>query len=353
VKIGLVYLDALEAGGYPRDARWLAGALQGAGISVHVVSRPGPHRDGLGAAAVVPPCEFLSVAHDVDVIHLWGFFLPDQFRMCRKLWRTGRFVVSPLGHLMSSHIRRKWWKKTPYLVAMQPLLRAQRHVAHFFSDAEAQDPSRRWLGGATDFKATLGLFPTPSGVGGNHGKPGEYLLFFGRNDIRQKGVDVLLLGYAQAVGMGLRVPLVIAGQPHKNSDRVIRDMIDSLGLKSVVQVVGTVTDERKWELLSGARSLVFLSRWDGPPRPVREGLAVGTPAVVSAGTNLGRIIQDSGAGLCVGSTPTEVGRGLLETECDGTVIAWREATVGLRDSLGWNRVARQYETGYEITMEAV
>jgi glycosyltransferase involved in cell wall biosynthesis len=353
VRVALVYLDALMAGGYPRDARWLAGALESAGVSVRVVSRPGPHRDGLGQATVVAPGDFSSIAHESDVIHLWGFFLPDQFLMCRKLWGTGRFVVSPLGHLMWPHIRRKWWKKAPYLIAMQPLLRKRRHVVHFFSDAEAQDRSRRWLGGAADFQASLGIYPAPVRVNENADKPGDYLLFFGRNDIHQKGVDLLLQGYARAVGMGLSVPLVIAGQPHESSVRVLREMIDSLGLTHVVSVVGRVTDERKWELISGARCLVFLSRWDGPPRPVREGLAAGTPAVVSAGTNFGNVIQDSGAGVCVDSSPVGVGRGLLQTQSDATMASWRHATGGLRDSLSWSHVARQYEAGYQLTMEAV
>ena len=206
MRVALVYLDALEAGGYPRDARWLAGALDDAGVSVRVVSRPGLHRDGLGQATVVSPSDFASIAHESDVIHLWGFFLPDQFLMCRKLWGTGRFVISPLGHLMWPHIKRKWWKKTPYLIAMQPLLRKRRHVAHFFSDAEAEDRSRRWLGGAADFRASLGIYPAPLRVKGSADKPGDYLLFFGRNDIHQKGVDLLLQGYARAVGMGLTCP---------------------------------------------------------------------------------------------------------------------------------------------------
>jgi glycosyltransferase involved in cell wall biosynthesis len=353
LRVALVYLDALKAGGYPRDARWLAGALENAGVSVCVVSRPGPHRDGLGLATVASPRDFPAIAREADLVHVWGFLRPEQFLMCRPFWSTGRFVVSPLGQLMWPHIKRKWWKKAPYLIAMQPLLRKRRHVAHFFSEAEARDRSRRWLGGAADFKASLGIFPAPSRVQENGDGPGDYLLFFGRNDIHQKGVDLLLRGYARALGMGLNVPLVIAGQPHEGSARIIREMVDSLDLRQVVNVVGPVTDERKWELLSGARCLVYLSRWDGPPRPVREGLAAGTPAVVSAGTNLGNLIRDSGAGLCVDSSPSQVGRGLLQTQSDATMALWRRATMGLRDSLSWSHVARQYEAGYQLTIEAV
>lgn len=353
MKVALVYLDALAGGGYPKDVRWLAGALADTGTVVEVVTNDGPHRDGLGAAVAVGPGRFRSTSDEYDVVHLWGIFSPEQFFLCRRRWGKHRFVITPAGHLMTSHLRRRWWKKLPYLVAMQPILVRNRHVAHFFSEAEANDGGRRFLHGAARFEASLGLFPAPADSNVGATASDDYLLFFGRNDIYQKGMDQLLAGYGMAVARGLRLPLVIAGQPHDGSDRLLPRMITDLGLTRRVELLGEVSEERKWELLRGARSLAFLSRWDGPPRPIREAIAAGTPTVVSRGTNMASLIRDAGAGLAVGTGKDEVADGLLEAQDQESVLSWRAGAVALQSKLSWQAVADRYRAGYELTVSRV
>jgi len=357
MKVALVYLDALAGGGYPQDVRWLAGALADTGTSVEVVAKDGPHRDGLGAANIIGPGQFRSTPDEYDLVHLWGIFLPRQFFLCRRLWGRRKYVISPIGHLMTPHLRRSWWKKLPYLVAIQPMLVRNRHVAHFFSDAEANDGGRRFLHGVAEFEASLGVFPAPvpapAATGGGAATPGDYLLFFGRNDIYQKGMDNMLAGYATAVTHGLRLPLVIAGQPHDGSDRALPRIVSKLGLTDRVELLGEVSEERKWELLYGARCLVFLSRWDGPPRPIREAIAAGTPTVVSSGTNMASLIREARAGLGVGKGNERVASGLLEAQDEATAMLWRVGAATLRGQLSWEAVAHRYREGYDLALSGV
>ena len=95
MNLALVYLDALAGGGYPRDVRWLAGALADTETSVRLVADKGSNVDGLGSATVLSPDEFRSSAHEFDVVHLWGMFAPSAFLLCRGRWRSGRFVITP------------------------------------------------------------------------------------------------------------------------------------------------------------------------------------------------------------------------------------------------------------------
>ena len=101
MNLALVYLDALAGGGYPRDVRWLAGALADTETSVRLVADKGSNVDGLGSATVLSPDEFRSSAHEFDVVHLWGMFAPSAFLLCRGRWRSGRFVITPAAQLVS------------------------------------------------------------------------------------------------------------------------------------------------------------------------------------------------------------------------------------------------------------
>jgi glycosyltransferase involved in cell wall biosynthesis len=345
VNVAFLYLDALQGGGYPRDARWLAGSLADAGVGVNVIARPGSHRDGLGKALTVDVAGYRRVASNADVVHVWGVFTSDQFRLTRWLRPRSRYVISPLAHLMTSHLRRRWWKKFPYLAAMQPMLATSRHVAHYFSEEERTARASRYLRAKTSFDASLGVFPLPATVEADDalwgGGSAEYLLFLGRNDVYQKGIDILLSAYSRAVSRGLELPLVIAGQAANDSEKIIRRLIARLGLANHVDVVGRVEEERKWELLLNARCLVFLSRWDGPPRPVREAMAGGTPVIVSPGTNLGDVVRSVGGGLCVGPSLDVIADGFIKCQNDAVISLWRTRAKAFREILNWSRVAEQ------------
>jgi glycosyltransferase involved in cell wall biosynthesis len=353
MNVALLYLDALQGGGYPRDVRWLAGGLASAGVAVKLIARPGPHRDGLGTAITVDPPEFHSVARAADILHLWGIFSPAQFRLSRWLRPRARYVITPAAHLMQPHLRRRWWKKLPYIAAMQPVLATSPHVAHFFSETERAARASRYLRARASFDASLGLFPAFNRKEAAAAASDDYLLFFGRNDVYQKGIDILLEAYARGMRGGLGLPLLIAGQPAGGSERFIRRAIDRLGLAGRVQMLGRVSEERKWELLSGARCLVFLSRWDGPPRPIREAMATGTPVIVSPGTNLGEIVRAVGGGLCVETRLDEIAAGLLRSQDRPTARLWKSRARAYRDVLDWNRVVQQYVRGYELTLETL
>jgi glycosyltransferase involved in cell wall biosynthesis len=346
MRLGLLYVDALGNGGYPRDVRWLAGHLAELGVAVTLAADRGPRTDGLEGVEIVRPDELRSLASTLDILHIWGIFLPRQFWISRGLATKARFVISPMGHLIGPHIRRRWWKKVPYLLAMRPLLAGWDTAAHLFSQAELEG-ARRFLRPVTQFEASLGVFPPPAEAGRRPGHAGDYVLFLGRNDLYQKGIDLLLVGYAAAVEHGLELPLRIAGQPAGNSTEILGRGIRKLGLSRQVEILGEVSEAEKWGLLTHARCLAFLSRWDGPPRPIREAIAVGTPVVVTPGTNLAALVNDTGAGQAVEFRAEDVARGLLKGRSEATVRAWGEGAVRLRDSLSWPEVARRYLDGYE------
>ncbi len=353
MRVGLIYRDAMREGGYPRDIRWLASALAAYGVSVTLFSKVGKDRwiiEGLTSSVHIEPLQWLDRS-EVDLYHFFGIFIPSQLWTLRKVLGK-RVVVSPMGHLMPYHLRRKALKKKLYLKTIRPLLRKIRWF-HAFS-REEESSIRQYLGNdVLTFEAGLGVFPVPIVAAETERmerqeNSGLNLLFFGRNDVYQKGIDILLEGFARAVRNGTNARLTIAGRPWMDSDQYIRSFTQKSGLEDRVQLLGPVNEEMKYCLIAAADYLVFLSRWDGPPRPIREAIAVGTPVIVSPETNMGSLVEEYEAGLQVRLNPEEVAAAISRVA--GNRELWkchRDGVIRVRERLDWGRVAEDYIQGYE------
>lgn len=348
MKVALFYLAACAPGGYPRDVRWLAGALAELGVDVTLMSHGGPERDGLSDVSVeVEPARWGAVAEAADVMHGFGISHGPQIRATLGFARRTRSVVSPLAHLMHEHVRVKAWKKRPTYWAVGRMLERRGVVAHFYSTTEKQE-SEKYLDTKRSFVANAGVFPadersSPTEVG-------DYLLFFGRNDIHQKGIDLLIDGYERAVQGGLELPLVIAGRSHGASEAFLAAAASRPSLKGRLELRGDTSDIQRAELMRKARSFVFLSRWDGPPRPIREAIALGVPVIVSTGTNLGALVEQHHAGVHVDGSSEQVGAALLRASDADEVAAWRAGAIALGAALSWDLVAADYKAGYELAL---
>lgn len=103
-----------------------------------------------------------------------------------------------------------------------------------------------------------------------------YLLFLGRIEVAQKGLDRLIEAFSRIV-------------PHTDSDLVIagdgpdlqrvKSMVAEQGLGGRVHFVGRVTGRRKFDLMASARLLLMPSRYEGSPIVAEEALASRTPVV--------------------------------------------------------------------------
>lgn len=120
----------------------------------------------------------------------------------------------------------------------------------------------------------------PVGVGEEyfkikHHKP-EYILFLGRFDIHQKGIDLLLQSYAK-VAKKINYPLILAG--HGSDENKIREIIKNLNIKDNVKIVGPAYGKTKFDLISKAVFVAFPSRFDELSLWAMEALASGMPII--------------------------------------------------------------------------
>jgi glycosyltransferase involved in cell wall biosynthesis len=110
----------------------------------------------------------------------------------------------------------------------------------------------------------------------------DFLLYYGRFDVFQKGIDVLLDSMAILVRDRPRLTLKVAGRG-KDAQRIAA-MIAERQLKSNVELIANPSNDTVHALLAGALAMVMPSRFEGFGMVAAEAMAAGVP-VVAAGVD--------------------------------------------------------------------
>lgn len=104
----------------------------------------------------------------------------------------------------------------------------------------------------------------------------KHILFLGRFDVGQKGIDLLLESFSK-VAAQIDYPLVLAG--FGPDEQQVKNLIKKYGLESKVKLVGPAYKAKKFKLLSEALFVAFPSRHEGFSLFALEALASGLPLI--------------------------------------------------------------------------
>lgn len=124
-----------------------------------------------------------------------------------------------------------------------------------------------------------------------------HLLYYGRFDLFQKGLDTLLQAFAQIAPDHPDVVLRVAGRG-KDEDRV-RALAAELGVEERVYLHPGVGRTEVLELLSGALALLMPSRLEGLPMVPAEAMAAGVPVVAADVGAAGEVVDPPRGGILV------------------------------------------------------
>ncbi len=107
-------------------------------------------------------------------------------------------------------------------------------------------------------------------------KTPKHILFVGRFDIAQKGIDLLLEAYAK-VAKEIGLPLVIAG--HGPDEKEINALIRKHKLQGSVHIIGSLYGQAKYKVMAESAFVAFPSRHDELSLWSLEALGAGLPIV--------------------------------------------------------------------------
>lgn len=188
-----------------------------------------------------------------------------------------------------------------------------------------------------DVPATTGLFREtyPHLIGKT------VLLFLGRLDILQKGLDMLLQALSSVVDRFPSIHLVLAGPDENNAAVVLRQMAIELGVAEHVTFTGLVTGVMKTSIMHESDVFVLPSRFEGLSIALLEALVAGKPVIVTNRVGLHEKIEELGAGLVVEPEPDAIAQALLTmSDPDMRGKMQGRAIALVKEKYSWDAIAQ-------------
>ena len=246
-----------------------------------------------------------------DLFHFHSAFVLPHNLVAHRV--KAPYVVSPHGNYHSSALMRSRWRKLAYRVLLDQRFLRNAAFLHVLTEDEASSIA------AYGRARHVVVVPNPIEVVAPP-RPDERedarralgvgqelcLVFVGRLDVQQKGLDLLIEGVRIARNDS-RLRLLIAGPIAGRSD--VRDLLRDEDRDSI-SVLPPVFDGERRRLLAAADYFVSPSRWEGQPTAVLEALAGGLPVLVTEATGLADFVRCHQAGLVTEPTPDAIAASL-------------------------------------------
>lgn len=124
-----------------------------------------------------------------------------------------------------------------------------------------------------------------------------FVLYYGRFDIFQKGIDLFLRAMAVVADRFPGLQVMLAGRG-RDEER-LRAMVRESPIRDRVRLVVNVDEEQRAALLSGASLLVMPSRFEGFGMVAAEAMAAGVPLVGTAVDSLPEVVAPPDGGILV------------------------------------------------------
>jgi glycosyltransferase involved in cell wall biosynthesis len=186
------------------------------------------------------------------------------------------------------------------------------------------------------------------------GRPGWenrlVFLYLGRMDAGQKGLDLLLKGFAQALSQRPQYGLVLVGPDWRGNQARLQSLCRELGVDDAVVFAGPVRGPSKYGYMRAADFFVHPSRWEGMPFAVSEALACGKPCLVTRASDPYGLVARYGAGIVTSPSIEGVASALvamadLTPDQRSTMSAQARKLVSVE--LDWHKISSTLTKAYE------
>ena len=259
------------------------------------------------------------IAWEPAVLHLHFVGAPQNLWIASHVRRRDiPYCVTIHGGLSPVAQRRNRWVKLVFKLLFE---RRYLQRAAFLHAISSQDVDGLRSYGVKNTTAVipngidLSTVPTPDAEGLRSAFPRlaskRIFLFLGRLDPEQKGLDVLLRGFAEASPAG--AVLVLAGPNWRGHRAGLERIAEEVGISSDVYFTGSVFGQKKSAFLADADVFVHPSRWEaGIPFSVLEAAAARKPCLFTPRADASGIMTRYRAGIQVQPDVSSIASGIRQ-----------------------------------------
>jgi hypothetical protein len=206
-------------------------------------------------------------------------------------------TIAVVQWLFARETSRKY--KFPFFLAEELGVRSHRHFVavsqHMAAEIQRRNP-RAHVDAVYAGVSEMLRSPSPCSP------PAHEILYLGRLQIVEKGLDLLLDAFGRLAAVDGVVRLLVAGDGYQADQ--LNELVGRLGLAARVEVLGRVEGTEKRDLLRRASLVVLPSRFESFGMAAAEALASGTPVVAFALPSLEEIVSPD-CGILVEPYDTE------------------------------------------------
>lgn len=289
------------------------------------------------------------------LVHLHSAYVPPNASLAKSLGRMAiPYVVTPNGVLASALLWRRPHLKFPYKHLFELPCLNQAAFVHAVGD---QEEIRKYGVTAPIVVAPNGfdLKSVPADLSTDlierqwpEARDRTIILFLGRLDVEQKGLDLLLPAFREAA-RERPLGLVLVGPDWKGGRQRLEVTAQRLGIDRDVWFRGPSFGKEKFELLASADVFVYPSRWEGLPFSVVEALATRRPCIVTPAADPLGLVARSGAGIVVDPDVKRIAEaiGVLARLSKSELLhLGSKALTMLERELNWRSIAQTLHAGY-------
>lgn len=285
-----------------------------------------------------------------DVVHINCCWTPDCAMIQRLAQKQGyKVVLTPHGMLEPWIIQRHYWtRKVPALWLYQRA--AIQKADSIQATAESERDNLLKLGYNSNIKVVKLGIDAESITMKTSWKKSKQMLFLSRVHVK-KGINYLIEA-ADILRNELQgYKIVVAGEGDADYVDFLKYQIMDKGLQDIIQLIGGVYGDRKWELFQTSDFFVLPTHSENFGLAIAESLASGTPVITTVGTPWNDLNSSNcGAWIEIGTQPLvetlrrflslsdeeletmgKYGRKLIETKYSAKVMA--EEMMGVYQSL--------------------
>jgi len=286
------------------------------------------------------------------VFHFHGGFITQFILISKIILNAGfRYVFTPHGSYNTIAMERSNWKKKLYINLFERAFVKNAKVLHFIGESEIAGAKKLF-----HFKKYQ-LVPNGQNIEeitipkvSRNENPIPIFGFCGRLDIKTKGLDILLKGFAEYhVFKGFKGELWLIGDGDEKAELV--RLAQNLNIANQVKFLGSLYGKEKIEKMNQLDYFMLTSRNEGLPGVVLEASVLGVPCIVSKATNMGDYIQQHNAGIALKkNTPLAVANAMQTASIwkhNGKINRLKEnAKSMVENQFNWKKIVQNLEQVY-------